>query len=148
MELRYVKGDLFKVAPKEAYLLHACNCQGAWGAGIAKAFKLYYPMDYIKYNQYCKNTEDISGTVFITKNNIICLFTSEHFGKETDSVEVILDNTKLALKELETALPKDSLIYSPKINSGLFATPWEDTEKLINKFLEARSDVTWVVTEL
>ncbi|KAF3891950.1 hypothetical protein GY631_4499 [Trichophyton interdigitale] len=33
-----IEGDLF-LAPEGAALIHACNCQGSWGKGIALEFK-------------------------------------------------------------------------------------------------------------
>jgi ADP-ribose 1''-phosphate phosphatase len=145
MELEYTKGDLFKVAPQEAYLLHACNCQGQWGAGIARDFKTNYPMDYIEYVKDCKKTSP--GDMLITKNGIICLYTSLGFGKRTDEPQVILENTKEALANLATKLKTHSVIYSCKINSGLFKVDWAATELLILDFLKARKDVRWVVVD-
>lgn len=147
MSIKIETGDIFDLAPKGAYLLHACNCQGVWGSGIARQFRDKYPRDYLEYMEYCdKGIEP--GSTFITKNRIICLFTSDGYGKNVSSKEVILYNTDKCLHELETMLKLNSVIYSPKINSGLFETPWKDTKKLINDFLERRPDVTWVVGEL
>lgn len=56
-------GDLFD-APNNAVLIHACNCVGSWGAGIAKTFKAKYPTAYKAHNEYCKATavEKLIGT--------------------------------------------------------------------------------------
>ncbi|KAL3480346.1 hypothetical protein BJX99DRAFT_27815 [Aspergillus californicus] len=48
-----VEGDLFD-APDGAALIHACNCQGSWGNGIAKAFKTKYPAAFSVYQSHCK----------------------------------------------------------------------------------------------
>ncbi|KAH0158321.1 hypothetical protein KCU67_g7558, partial [Aureobasidium melanogenum] len=48
------KGDLFD-APPNTLLLHACNCVGSWGAGIALAFKKRYPKHFAVYEAYCKS---------------------------------------------------------------------------------------------
>ncbi|KAJ6137112.1 Appr-1-p processing [Penicillium samsonianum] len=45
-------GDLFD-APNGAALIHACNCQGVWGAGIARAFRERYPAAYKIYRNHC-----------------------------------------------------------------------------------------------
>ncbi|KGO74883.1 Appr-1-p processing [Penicillium italicum] len=45
-------GDLFD-APNGAALIHACNCQGVWGAGIARAFRERYPAAYEIYRNHC-----------------------------------------------------------------------------------------------
>lgn len=145
--MKVVKGDIFDLAPKGAYLLHACNCQGVWGSGIAKQFKEKYPLDYLDYNNFCK-VLGTPGTAFITRNKIICLMTSKDYGPGLSSKDIILDNTAEALHHLGFLLEYGSVVYSPKINSGLFKTPWKDTEKLINTFLKRRPDVTWIVGEL
>ncbi|CDM38007.1 hypothetical protein DTO013E5_8236 [Penicillium roqueforti] len=45
-------GNLFD-APNGAALIHACNCQGVWGAGIARAFRDRYPAAYDIYRNHC-----------------------------------------------------------------------------------------------
>lgn len=45
-------GDLF-TAPQDTVLVHSCNCEGHWGAGIAKAFKDRYPSAFNKYHDHC-----------------------------------------------------------------------------------------------
>ncbi|DAA74171.1 TPA_exp: hypothetical protein A8136_3669 [Trichophyton benhamiae CBS 112371] len=47
-----IEGDLF-LAPEGAALIHACNCQGSWGKGIALEFKNRYPAAYQIYRSYC-----------------------------------------------------------------------------------------------
>ncbi|KAM5436311.1 ADP-ribose 1''-phosphate phosphatase [Microsporum ferrugineum] len=49
-----IEGDLF-LAPEGAALIHACNCQGSWGKGIALEFKNKYPAAYKIYRSYCLN---------------------------------------------------------------------------------------------
>ncbi|GES62242.1 phosphatase [Aspergillus terreus] len=66
-----IEGDLFS-APDGAGLIHACNCEGSWGGGIAKAFRekvwihpipvfellndsiSQYPTAYKIYHEHCK----------------------------------------------------------------------------------------------
>ncbi|KAB8202167.1 MacroPoa1plike [Aspergillus parasiticus SU-1] len=51
--IREIQGDLFD-APDGAALIHACNCIGSWGGGIAKAFKQKYPAAYNIYHTHCQ----------------------------------------------------------------------------------------------
>lgn len=143
--LNYINGDLLKLAPKKAYLLHACNCKGSWGSGVARQIQFHYPFDYIKYKKHCELGKAILGTSLITTDKIINLFISDMYGKfVADPVEIIA-NTNKALTHLSKTLKIGATIYSPKINSGLFRTPWELTEQAILLFLEQRQDVTWTV---
>ncbi|CAG8908629.1 unnamed protein product [Penicillium egyptiacum] len=58
-------GDLFD-APNGAALIHACNCQGVWGAGIARAFRERYPAAYKIYRNHCLIYQDHPVTDIIT----------------------------------------------------------------------------------
>ncbi|PGG96280.1 ADP-ribose 1''-phosphate phosphatase [Helicocarpus griseus UAMH5409] len=49
-----IEGDLFEVAPEGAALIHACNCQGSWGKGIAEAFREKYPAAYQIFRVHCQ----------------------------------------------------------------------------------------------
>ncbi|KAF7172534.1 hypothetical protein CNMCM5623_004726 [Aspergillus felis] len=51
-----IEGNLFH-APDDAALIHACNCQGSWGKGIAKAFKDKYPAAFAIYRSHCQNLQ-------------------------------------------------------------------------------------------
>ncbi|GAB1734231.1 hypothetical protein NU195Hw_g3462t1 [Hortaea werneckii] len=60
------KGDIF-AAPSNSLLIHACNCEGSWGAGIAKAFKTHYPSAYEVYHAHCTShdPEELIGTALL-----------------------------------------------------------------------------------
>nr|KMM72344.1 hypothetical protein CPAG_08641 [Coccidioides posadasii RMSCC 3488] len=47
------EGDLFD-APENTALIHACNCQGSWGKGIAETFRAKYPAAYRIYRSHCQ----------------------------------------------------------------------------------------------
>jgi len=138
-------GDLFD-APDEAVLIHACNCIGVWGAGIAAAFKTRYPEAFIEYTEHCRSNDvaDLNGSALLIppleedgpKHFVGCLFTSKRPGKRRDSPEEILQNTETAMIDLmrQIALkPEISEIRMCHINSGLFNVPWENTKSLIEK---------------
>ncbi|CAI7600047.1 unnamed protein product [Penicillium glandicola] len=58
-------GDLFD-APNGGALIHACNCEGVWGAGIARAFRERYPAAYKIYRNHCLIYRDNPATDIIT----------------------------------------------------------------------------------
>ena len=130
--IHYIEDDLFNASDK-LLLVHACNCQGVWGSGVAALFKRKFPKEFLIYMNYCidNNVKDIIGTALIT-NRVGCLFTSKDYGQNIDSLKEILMNTEKSLDELLKNNTMD--IAMPKINSGLFKVPWEETEKVINKF--------------
>jgi len=136
MEIVYRKGNLLKDLNKEVVYLHACNAQGHWGAGIATQFKSTFPKSYLEHTQ--KNNNPGDGC--ITRHDdfkIACLITSRYYGKRKDPPKKILVQTYIALHNMfNTISEKEITIYSPKINSGYFATPWEATEKVIKRACE------------
>ncbi|KAG9557324.1 hypothetical protein KCU71_g16941, partial [Aureobasidium melanogenum] len=137
------KGDLFD-APPNTLLLHACNCVGSWGAGIALAFKKRYPKHFAVYEAYCKSKTPnsiLSTCLLIPPQStgpqhwIGCLFTSLKYGRGKDSKDDIMDSTDSALQDMLEQLGdmdnKPSQIWMCKINSGSFKVPWSQTKALI-----------------
>ncbi|CAL5867020.1 uncharacterized protein PFLUO_LOCUS1232 [Penicillium psychrofluorescens] len=123
-----VPGNLFG-APAGSGLIHACNCMGAWGAGIARTFRQRYPRAYQYYRSHCQRYIDYPerssivnlqtgddrrisvlkplGTALMIppqgseRHWIICLFTSRGFGSRLSSPNLIANSTYAALKDLE-----------------------------------------------
>lgn len=159
------EGDIFD-AHSSAVVVHACNCQGSWGAGIAKAFRKNYPKAYPIYADHCtKHGSSLLGTALLIPSQaarypaIGCLFTSRGKGRTKDTPSTILDATRTSMEDLlmqidacnkksksddfyarsgreskhvENSYAKEiSEFRICKINSGLFAVPWEDTKKIL-----------------
>ena len=63
LEVIEERGDIFE-APSHSVIIHSCNCQGSWGAGIAKAFKQHYGKAFKQYASHCKEhgPDDLIGT--------------------------------------------------------------------------------------
>jgi ADP-ribose 1''-phosphate phosphatase len=131
------KGSLFD-APKKSIICHAVNCRGVWGSGIAKQFADKYPKAYQLYTKLCKEKGDslVGSCQLISAGDLVigCLFTSRGFGKYVDGPYEILKNTHLAVKDLLEQNTDGYAIHMCKINSGLFAVPWEDTLKVLESF--------------
>jgi ADP-ribose 1''-phosphate phosphatase len=142
-------GDIF-AAPPLTVLIHACNTQGSWGAGIAAAFRVKYPVAFTIYRRHCLDTHHPktnpvpTGSCLLippseTKPGapqhwIACLFTSARYGKGKDKPDVILRNTgpsvRSMLEQIKEAQAKGEGVGGLrmcKINSARFAVPWERT---------------------
>lgn len=130
-------GDLFRVSPSKSILVHACNCQGVWGSGIAKQFADYYPDAYDVYRKFCLKDHPGAGSIKICPEErgkfVACLLTSSGFGANVDSEQEILEATERALNRLKIFVGKSSPVYSPRFNAGLFKVPWEKTEEIIQR---------------
>ncbi|KAJ4352414.1 ADP-ribose 1''-phosphate phosphatase [Didymosphaeria variabile] len=148
-------GDLFS-APDNSVLIHACNTQGVWGAGIAKEFHKRYPKAFKEYERHClsahhpKQNPVRVGTCLLIgprevkpgapKHWIGCLFTSAGHGRKKDPSPMILQNTVPAFKDLLDKLsrePQLTEIRMCQINSVLFEVPWKATRKVLQKVLAA-----------
>jgi len=141
--IKYIQGDLFTA--KNKTLLHACNCHKTWGSGVAYTFSKLYPEAYEKHREFDATQGDIQ--VIDGTPAIVCLFTSGGFGIEIDSPLDILKYTKASLVKLAEYYKdhKSVEIASPKINAGLFHTPWRSTERLIENFLKETPNFSWDV---
>lgn len=132
--ITYIKGDLFSAA-KGSILIHAVNCLGLWGGGIARQFALKFPKAYETYRKHCREKGiKLLGACLLTQDGdytIACLFTSKGYGKYIDSPDNILKATKSAINELILFNPDDYKYHACKINSGLFRVPWEKSEAIL-----------------
>lgn len=138
-------GAIFE-APENALIIHSCNCLGSWSAGIAAAFRTRYPQAFNVYKNHCetRSISSLIGTSLLIpptesdgpRHFIGCLFTSRKFGKSKDNPEAILIHTATAMKDLLQRLSKQddiNEIRMCRINSGLFAVPWQETRTVIDQ---------------
>lgn len=145
-------GDIFS-APPNTLLIHACNCEGSWGAGIALAFKKSYPDGYEVYADHCDQHEakDLFGAALLipppddadneSKHFVGCLFTSRSKGRKKDSPARILGATGPAMRDLLEQVKEWNAkaeeservgeVRMCQINSGLFAVPWTKTKAVL-----------------
>ncbi|CAN3357382.1 ADP-ribose 1''-phosphate phosphatase [Diutina catenulata] len=155
MPIRYIKGDLLgHVAklPAKAIYAHACNPRGAWGAGVAVAFKKSFPDAYPKHQTHCRNAkiDDLLGSAQVIESVhkgtgapsiVVCLFTSDYQTKFRPEQVAEFTDESLAALAREADLLEDGektedgkiIINLPLINAGLFGVPWELTEAALRK---------------
>lgn len=147
--LEYRKGDMLKNMNQEDIFLHACNTKGVWGNGIARQFRIKHPTAYEAH----KNMPNRLGTGYVLEDRgfkIACIMTSKGFGAYVDTPREIVMNTYNALIDMFSKIKEKELtIHSPKINSGLFKTPWQKTKKALVKACEdSGKNIKWIVWEL
>lgn len=155
--ITYKQMSLFD-APKDSIIVHAVNCQGVWGSGIAKEFKTRYPDSFVQYALWCK--EHTTGEAKIAcwpvreQHHVSWIATSQNYGPLKDSVEQIKINTTIALEDLCTqiySLWRGSVltvdVYSNRFNSGLFGVKWEDSELILKTVLKRYPEINWIVCE-
>lgn len=132
-----IKGNLFD-APKGSIIIHAVNCRGLWGAGIAREFAKRFPEAYEMYSIVCQT----NGNALLGKCLLIpvkdytvgCLFTSKNYGQFVDKPAMILKSTRYAIEDLIKKNIENKPMHMCKINSGLFNVPWDDTKAVLEEF--------------
>lgn len=154
LHLTYHTGDMFSNTPKNCLLIHACNTQGHWGAGIAKAFKDLHPKAFKVHHNFCTKEHSKANPVPTGTTQLLapvdgdpqhwigCVFTSAKYGKAKDKPEAIVRNTvqsmRMLLELVKLADQEEgcvSEIRMCKINSGKFGVPWEKTEEALESIM-------------
>lgn len=114
-----------------AFVLHATNCLGVWGTGIAKALREQFPNAFEVDRQSCregcppgehpggKELDKLVGTCHLIPSSavshaapfsIACLRTSRGYGRQSkgkaslDSKDVVLQQTRSALQDFRAQL--------------------------------------------
>jgi len=151
--ITYRTGDLF-TAPPGSILVHSCNAQGIWGAGVALQMKNRYWegfQDFKKWLRYLSayQGQPLGHTRLLDRHSsshsIASMVVSNGLGSSVDSPGVILEHTSMAirhllLQEIQGAVEQKRPVrelHSPRINAGLFNVPWERTEAVIRERLAA-----------
>jgi len=96
------------------------------------------------------------GFVFFDTQPVACLLTSKDYGSRCDPPEMIVEATYTALLDVLRFMQKHpelfpvKEIHSPKINAGLFRTPWPRTCRVIEQALDEVpvEGLKWIVWEL
>lgn len=147
--LKYITGDL--LSNRSEYTLHSCNCKGVWGSGVAKIIAEKFPKSYEEYKSQCssKSPSELLGSIFMTSENIICLFTSDGYGSFVDNPDSIIGYTFKGFQNIASKFSgRNVSIAMPKINSGLFKTPWKDTSRAVNRILLKNPNIKVYVYEI
>lgn len=142
MPIEYHKGNLLE-APDVDVIIHGCNCQGVWGAGIAKQIKQKWPYVFQSYIKYMTSVgrgmppEALLGKVHytevmpdVTGKVVISLQTQVRYGREQRHVNYAALGA--ALFEVKSYFGKDDgVIGMPKIGCGLAGGAWNIVSAIV-----------------
>ena len=153
IKFEFRKGDMLRHMNTKDVFVHACNCKGVWGRGIAKQFKQDFPEAFQQYKSFCSYPDTQPGDAFIVEERgfkIGCLLTSRGYGQYTDDPKKIIVNTHRAVKDLLDQIKTPEVhIQSNVFNSGLFGVPWKHTQKVLERIgLTTQRDIYWTVWDL
>lgn len=138
--IKYIKGDLIKLAKRGAFdiIIHGCNCFNTMGAGIARQIKEIFPM---AYKADCRtemgNISKLGGYTECevkipkkqTRLKIINAYTQYDFHGNNEFNYEALETF------LKTLIPLDYSVKIgiPKIGAGLAGGDWKRIESIFNR---------------
>lgn len=140
--MRIIKGNLLDI--NCGIIMHQCNCQGAYGAGIAKQIAERWPdakTAYYKHLKDCK-THNVNplGTVNCVavsdKLYVANLLSQDHYGNAARTRICYTDYAALnnALQQLTAAYP-DTPLYAPwHMACGLAGGDWSRVSQILEHY--------------
>jgi O-acetyl-ADP-ribose deacetylase (regulator of RNase III) len=147
--IKYMVGDLLEA--KEDIICHQVNCQGAFGAGIAKQIAKEYPESKKSYVEYCERYNDILGDCLVTKEDdlwVANLFGQDYYGRygyyyEKYNRQTNYDALKKAMVLLVNEYPDKSYAFPYLIGCGLAGGDWEIVLGIIGDVFKDNSVVIY-----
>jgi hypothetical protein len=142
MEIKYVKGDLFELIPKDKPVMipHVCNDVGAFSAGFVAALNKRFPTARENYLQLRKELGlSLGNTQIVTVDEKQPIFVANMISQHgLISVDNPVPLKYLALVKCMEAVRKAATdhqcqIFAPKFGSQLAGGCWEFIELLIQE---------------
>jgi len=162
--ITFTTGDIFK-CPASA-LVNPVNCVGVMGAGLALAFKRWFPDNFQSYACACKAGQIRTGRIFVTKVHkldfpdwmfapvyndlppasayhrwIINFPTKQHW-RDSSKLEWIVDG----LHDLRRFLIENEVesVAIPALGAGLGGLDWPDVRDEIKRILSDLETTVYV----
>jgi len=140
--IKFVVGDLLEA--KEDIICHQVNCQGAFGAGIAKQIAKEYPETKKEYVDYCENRKGLLGDVLVTVEEdflIANLFGQVNYGSygkhfKKFGRQTIYPSLKYAMEKLKNEFPNESYAFPYLMGCGLAGGDWDVVLDMIKDVFE------------
>lgn len=140
--LNIIEGNLLDI--EQGVILHQCNCQGTYGAGIAKQIANKWPqakqayLDHLAH--YAASNRHPLGShccVAVTDNLVIINMLSQNYygnASRTDRCYTSYDAMARALRNIRQEYPTER-IYAPyNIGCGLAGGSWPRVSKLLEQY--------------
>lgn len=134
MAILYKSGDLF--AADERVLVHGCNAQGAFGAGVAGRMRRYYPVAFDAYHAaYRRQGLHLGEVIWATAEDgrlIGNAITQNHYGNEPGRDYADYEAIRWAMQEVNaTVAGRYDHVAMPAIGSGLANGSWAIISQII-----------------
>ena len=139
--MKVVRGVLVKLAFDGRFevIIHGCNCQGAMGAGIAKAIKQAFPEAYNADKATVKGSRNKLGslsTVTVERGDSRITIVNGYTQFHWRGSGVLVDYAALrSVMRQVKAMFSGSMIAYPKIGGGLAKGDWSIIASIIEEEL-------------
>lgn len=140
--IKIVKGNILEA--KENLIGHQVNCQGAFGAGLAKQIRYKYPFAYECYKEYCDEVEDkkeLLGQIRQVGQKdgkvIVHIFGQLGYGRGRRQTNYEALEHGLKLLEIKARNFNESVALPYGIGCGLAGGDWDVVYNIIDKVFES-----------
>lgn len=129
-------------------LVNAVNCVGDMGAGLAKVFAEKYPLMHLDYKNCCRDGLLRPGRIHTYYSNlqacpIILNFPTKDDWRDPSKLKYI----ESGMQELLYVVNDFNLqtVAIPALGCGLGGLEWSDVSYIIEKYVNALQNVTWII---
>lgn len=133
--IKVVNGDICDA--KEKYIVQQVNCQGAMGAGVAKAIYTKWPRVKEQYTRFCKQYKPVSllsAVLYVRTDDkaddkiIVNCFSQLNYRRKNDTEDTVYTNYAAfsdCMRKIENDLKGTPIAMPYGIGCGLAGGDWD-----------------------
>jgi len=141
--IEYSNGSIFDADVE--VLVNPVNCIGVMGAGLAKEFKVRYPLHHMEYVRACEQFSIVLGSVYPIRRaqKMIVMFPTKRHWEDSSNLKDI----KRGISDLAAMIISFSVqsIAIPALGCGLGGLNWSDVLPIMLSELKPLRDVRIII---
>jgi O-acetyl-ADP-ribose deacetylase (regulator of RNase III) len=150
MKIEYRFGDV--LGTEITHIVHGCNAQGVFNAGIAKQIRAQFPEAYLHYRDIYNSATDKGlsslplGEIYTAESNgkkILNAITQKNYGNNINIRYVSYDAVDSIMKRIDAM--GISIVAMPQIGSGLGGGDWQVIAAIIESRLTRVQPVVYIL---
>lgn len=150
-------GDLFETNAR--YIAHGVNVQGMMGAGIAKAFRDRFPINYERYRQRCRDELLMPGEFMVTpermngmgRTMLVVNLASQNM-PGANATYSLLSSSVLSFASSASHAEKlrlyGGIVAIPEIGCGIGGLEWTNVKKILKMVESIYTEIEFEVWHL
>lgn len=145
MKIEYRFGDVLGTEIK--HIVHGCNAQGVFNAGIAKQIRAQFPEAYMKYkSRYDSGYISVGQILSVASKDkiIINAITQQYYGSKPHIRYVSYDAIDEIMYSLDNII-EEGIVAMPQIGSGLGGGDWQVIAAIIESRLTRVQPVVYIL---